>query len=77
MSDPDVERALENVNKPRYYLKAPWQEYWSLVTKEEWIKAERRAGFRPKMSSDDPRYMQVCATAGFTGPSGISGKVEY
>ena len=44
------------------------------VSKEEWIKAERRAGFRPKMASTEPRYMQVCATGGFSG-SGVSGRI--
>lgn len=62
----------------RYFLKitvgaheAEWE-----VTKEEWVEAERAAGFRPKVSSDHPDYMKVCATGGFTsGP--ISGRIEY
>jgi hypothetical protein len=37
------------------------------VSKLEFIKAEREAGFRPKMASNDPRYMTVCATGGFAG----------
>lgn len=40
------------------------------VTKEEFIQAERRAGFRPK-SGDG------LATAGFSSSIGISGRVEY
>jgi len=59
----------------RYYLKADWQEDWQEVSKEKWIQAERNAGFRPKYSSDDPRYMTTCATSGFGG-NGISGKIE-
>lgn len=46
------------------------------VTKEEWIKAERAAGFRPKCASDDPRYWTEPATGGFTG-SGMSGSIIY
>lgn len=57
-----------------YWLKASGipGSTWTKVTKEEWIKAERRAGFRPKLSSDDPRYMTTCATGGF-GDGSISG----
>jgi len=29
----------------KYYLKAEWQKEYQEVTKEEWIKAERSAGF--------------------------------
>ncbi len=46
------------------------------VTKEEWIKAERSAGFYPKCASSDPGFWTTCATGGFTG-GGISGRVEY
>lgn len=60
----------------RYFLKADFQPDWVEVSRADWIKAERYAGFRPKLSSDDPRYMQVCATGGFYSSSGISGKVE-
>jgi len=38
------------------------------VTKEEWIKAERSAGFYPKYGGDGP------ATGGFSG-NGISGSI--
>lgn len=37
------------------------------VTLEEFCKAERAAGFRPKLSSSDPRYMTTPATGGFSG----------
>ena len=60
----------------KYFLKADWQTDWTEVTKQEWIKAERAAGFRPKMSSDDPRYMDTCATGGFSSGN-TSGKIEY
>jgi hypothetical protein len=38
------------------------------VTREEWIKAERSAGFHPKYGGDGP------ATGGFSG-NGISGSI--
>lgn len=46
------------------------------VTLEEFCKAERAAGFRPKLWSGDPAYMTTPATGGFGG-SGIRGRVEY
>ena len=46
------------------------------VTLEEFCKAERAAGFRPKLSSSDPRYMTTLATGGFSG-NGVSGSVKY
>lgn len=60
----------------KYFLKADWQTEYQEVTKEQWIKAERAAGFRPKLSSDDPDYMKTCATGGFSG-SGVNGKIVY
>ena len=60
----------------KYFLKANFQPDWVEVTKAEWIKAERAAGFRPKLSSDHPRYMQVCATGGFYSSYVVSGKIE-
>lgn len=60
----------------RYYLKADWQKEWTEVTREQWIRAERAAGFRPKMLSSDPRYNDTCATAGFSG-GGTSGKIHF
>ena len=47
------------------------------VTLEAFCQAERAAGFQPKMSSDDPRYMTTPATGGFTGTQGITGRVEW
>jgi len=69
-------RALEAHRMSTYLLKADHQKKPEEVTREEWIKAERRAGFRPKMASTDPDYMDVCATAGFSG-NGISGFLKF
>lgn len=58
----------------KFWLKAtgiPGSQ-WVEVTKEEWIRAERRAGFRPSVPSWTDDYMTTCATGGFGG-SGISG----
>jgi len=46
------------------------------VTKEEWIRAERSAGFRPKMASNEVGYMSTCATGGFSN-NFISGSIKY
>lgn len=59
----------------KYLLKADHQTSWDEVTKEQWIKAERSAGFRPKMSSCHPEYMSTCATGGFGG-DGVQGRIE-
>ena len=47
------------------------------VTREEFCKAERAAGFRPKLWSGDPAYMTTPATGGFSNGNGISGRTEY
>lgn len=61
----------------RYFLKAPLvNDEWVEVSRQKWIEAERSAGFWPRMSKDDPRFMEVTATGGFTG-GGISGKIEF
>ena len=36
------------------------------VTREDFIAAERAAGFRPKLSSSHPNYMTTLATGGFS-----------
>tara|TARA_R110000823_G_scaffold101636_10_gene218347 strand:+ start:1669 stop:1890 length:222 start_codon:yes stop_codon:yes gene_type:complete len=59
-----------------YFLKGPHQLEWTEVTKEEWVKAERTAGFYPKLPRDDSRFMTTCATGGFSGAN-IRGKIEY
>lgn len=63
----------------RYFLSAKLgSEYVKReVTLEEFCKAERAAGFRPKMPSTDPRYMTTPATGGFGSSEGISGHVEW
>lgn len=47
------------------------------VTKEDWIRAERNAGFRPKLPHDHPNFMKVCATGGFGSRSNVEGRVKY
>lgn len=61
--------------EPRYYLTHS-QLGTKQVTKAEWIKAERLAGFQPKCASDHPAYWTQCATGGFSG-NGISGSISY
>lgn len=46
------------------------------VTLEEYCKAERNAGFRPKLWSGDPAYMTTPATGGFSSGN-ISGRTKY
>ena len=60
----------------RYLLKSEFQAEWQEVTKEDWIKAERAAGFRPKCASTDPKYMTTPATGGWFG-AGVSGRIEH
>jgi hypothetical protein len=47
---------------------------WIEVSKEDWIKAERRAGFRPKLWSGHVDCMKICATGGF-GDGSIAGSI--
>ena len=47
------------------------------VTLKEYCEAERRAGFRPKMASDNPAYMTTPVTAGFSSSAGIRGRIKY
>jgi hypothetical protein len=53
----------------KFYLKADWQDEYQEVSREQWIAAERNAGFRSKTKSD-------IATGGFTG-NGISGEIVF
>lgn len=46
------------------------------VSVEEYCRAERAAGFRPKMSSSDSHYITTTATGGFSSSYGISGSCE-
>lgn len=61
----------------KYWLKANGipGSAWTEVPKEEWIRAERAAGFRPKLWSGDPAYMTTPATGGFSSSYGISGSI--
>ena len=69
MTKPDTSDPRE-----RFFLKAPMiSNAWTEVTRQKWIEAERAAGFRPKMSGDDPRYMDTMATGGFSSSTGLSG----
>lgn len=60
----------------KYYLKPDWKNEWDEVSREEWIKAERNAGFMPKLSADHPDYMKTLATGGFYG-KGVGGRIEF
>jgi len=57
------------MSEEKYYLKADFQNEYQEVTKEEFIQAERAAGFRPK-------YGDGLATGGFLG-NGVSGSIKY
>lgn len=46
------------------------------VTVEEYCRAERNAGFRPKLPTDHPKYMVTPATGGF-GRDSMGGRIEY
>ena len=45
------------------------------VSRTVWIEQERLCGFRPKLSSQDPRYMDTLATGGF-GNGTVSGRLS-
>ena len=53
----------------KYFLKGSWEKEYKEVSKEEYIEAERAAGFRSKFGDN------AIATAGFHG-HGVSGKTE-
>ena len=61
----------------RYYLRVYFngELIEREVSVEEFCRAERNAGFRPKLASDDPHYMTTPATGGFGSSTGISGRV--
>jgi hypothetical protein len=52
------------VDQYRYFLKS--DDVWRETTRAGWIRAERGAGFQPKMASDNPLYMDTLATGGFS-----------
>jgi hypothetical protein len=53
----------------KYYLKSSWQKEYQEVTKEQFMEAEKNAGFHSKFEGEP-------VTAGFGG-SGIQGKIVY
>jgi hypothetical protein len=66
----------------KYYLKSTTgiesvdsKSEWIEVTKEEFIQAERSAGFWPKGCTPE-EAKDTTATGGFSG-NGISGRVDY
>lgn len=59
------------VKRTRYLLR--WQSMEREVTREEWIKAERSAGFRPKGVNLRTDNFTTCATGGFSGYGGVEG----
>lgn len=63
----------------KYFLSAniAGEEIEREVSLEEYCKAERSAGFRPKMCSTHPNYMRTPATGGFGSSAGIGGRVKY
>lgn len=66
------------MSKYRYFLSAKLgdETIEREVSLEEFCKAERSAGFRPKLWSGDPAYMTTPATGGFSSGN-ISGRTEY
>lgn len=46
------------------------------VTREEWIRAERSAGFYPKLPHNHPAYWITPATGGFSSGN-VSGRIRY
>lgn len=51
---------------------------WTAVSEADWIKAERSAGFRPRLHPTDPAYDSTCATGGWGGSgSAIQGRIRY
>lgn len=62
----------------RYFLSATiaGEKIEREVSLEEFCKAERAAGFRPKLCSSDSEYMTTPATGGFGDGRGISGRTE-
>lgn len=60
----------------KYLLQRRGESDWKEVSKQEWIKAERQAGFYPKVSSLHPQFWLICATGGFNDGN-IRGRIEF
>lgn len=58
------------VTGARYFLQRKEPGPWKEVTKEEWVKEERRAGFYSTMGRPDEP-----ATGGFGGANGVDGRI--
>jgi hypothetical protein len=58
--------------EPTYFLRTAWDSEWAEVTKNQFICAERDAGFYPKSGKEDE-----CATGGFGSAFGVSGRIIY
>lgn len=61
----------------KYYLSAVLgsEKIEREVTLEEFCRAERSAGFSPKLASTDPKFMTTPATSGF-GCGSIGGRTS-
>lgn len=55
----------------RFFLRNGPSDKWREVTQDEYIQAERVAGFHPKPGCGP------FATAGFHGPNGVEGRLRY
>ena len=66
----DLKDVLKSMKEYKYYLKAFYEEEWTEVSQDEFIRAERHAGFRPKYGTGP------VATGGFSG-GGMKGRVEF
>lgn len=63
----------------KYFLKADGERDWREVSADEYVRAERNAGFAPKnIDVRDPDYRRVPATASFSSSrAGISGRTGF
>lgn len=63
----------------RYFLsvKLAGEKIEREVTLEEFCKAERAAGFYPKLWTGHPEFMTTPATGSFGSGEGISGRVQH
>ena len=66
----DLKTALEALKEYKYYLQTFYNKEWKEVSKEEFMRAERIAGFHSK------RGPGTVATGGFSG-GGMRGRIEY
>lgn len=62
-------KSASRVDLNKYFLKGEWESEYTEVSKEQYIRAERQAGFYPSIPGE-------IATSAFSG-NGVSGCVEY